>query len=239
MTKTNDQNSQNDSGKNSVFKSSVSPKDNSFLDFWGPIFFTIALYLGIKHYIAEARYIPSGSMLPSLQLQDRLLIEKLTFRRRSPRRGEIVVFNSPYAFDAVLKKTNSPLPLQCSFLNFPLIALIPGLNNSTCVPYIKRVVAIEGDKVRINSRGEVRLNNIMYAEPYVDNFCSKETHSIGLCKSMDLIVPKGHVIVLGDNRANSCDSRCWPGGPFVPTGQIIGRAVFRFWPLARVGFLKP
>ena len=46
-------------------------------DFWGPVLLTISLYIGIRHYIAEARYIPSGSMLPGLQVHDRLLIEKL------------------------------------------------------------------------------------------------------------------------------------------------------------------
>ena len=55
--------------------------------------FTLALYLGIRQLVVEARYIPSGSMLPGLQIQDRLLVEKLTFRTRPPRRGEIVVFN--------------------------------------------------------------------------------------------------------------------------------------------------
>ena len=54
-----------------------------------------ALYLGIRQYLVEARYIPSGSMLPGLQIQDRLLVEKLTYRSRPPQRGEIVVFNSP------------------------------------------------------------------------------------------------------------------------------------------------
>ena len=54
-----------------------------------------ALYLGIRQVLVEARYIPSGSMLPGLQIQDRLLVEKLTYRSRPPKRGEIVVFNSP------------------------------------------------------------------------------------------------------------------------------------------------
>ena len=74
----------------------------SFGDFWGPIILTISIYTGFRHYVAEARYIPSGSMLPGLQINDRLIIEKLTFRNRSPLRGEIVVFRSPYSFDKEL-----------------------------------------------------------------------------------------------------------------------------------------
>ena len=72
-----------------------------FWDFWGPVLFMMALYLGIRQFLVEARYIPSGSMLPGLQIQDRLLVEKLTDRSRSPKRGDIVVFNS-YAFDPAL-----------------------------------------------------------------------------------------------------------------------------------------
>ena len=65
------------------------PQIASFWDFWGPVLFTLALYLGIRHYVAEARFIPSGSMLPGLQIQDRLLVEKLTYAGRPPRRGEL------------------------------------------------------------------------------------------------------------------------------------------------------
>ena len=91
-------------------------KKNLFWDFWAPIFFTLSIYLGIRNYVAEARYIPSGSMLPGLQIKDRLVIEKLTFRNRSPRRGEIVVFKTPYSFDRVLNPNpnNKSIPLKCA-----------------------------------------------------------------------------------------------------------------------------
>ena len=72
---------------------------HSFFDAWGPVSLTVLLYIGIRHFIGEARYIPSGSMLPGLEVNDRLIIEKLSLRKRAPFRGEIVVFNSPYSFD--------------------------------------------------------------------------------------------------------------------------------------------
>ena len=72
----------------------------------------LALYLGIRQFLVEARYIPSGSMKPGLQIQDRLLVEKLTYRTRSPKRGEIVVFNSPYAFDPALRSPQKPSPFS-------------------------------------------------------------------------------------------------------------------------------
>ena len=59
--------------------------------FWRSVLITLAVALGIRQFLVEARYIPSGSMLPGLQLQDRLLVEKLSYRQRSPRRGDLVV----------------------------------------------------------------------------------------------------------------------------------------------------
>ncbi len=70
--------------------------------FWRGVLITLGVALGVRHYVLEARYIPSGSMLPGLQLQDRLLVEKLSLRSRSPKRGEIVVFHAPHHFDPVL-----------------------------------------------------------------------------------------------------------------------------------------
>ena len=113
-------------------KGSFRPRSNPFWDFWGPIVFTVSLYIGIRHYVAEARYIPSGSMLPGLQIQDRLLIEKLTLRRRSPRVGEIVVFNSPYAFDSVLRSSSRPSSLRCALVNLPFLVYIHHLTSQMC-----------------------------------------------------------------------------------------------------------
>ena len=212
----------------------------TFWDFWAPLLLTIGLYAGMRTYIAEARYIPSGSMLPGLKINDRLLIEKLTFRSRTPRRGEIVVFNSPYAFNGKLieqRSTELPSSLRCAVLNFPLLTSFIGLRDPACDAYIKRVVAVGGDKVFVNSRGEVFLNGLPINEPYPLNYCVKDPDQISGCRPLETTVPFSKVFVLGDNRSNSWDSRFWPGSPFLPQREIIGRAVFRFWPINRIGFL--
>ncbi len=211
-----------------------------FWDFWGPLLLTLSLYTGIRHFIAEARYIPSGSMLPGLQVNDRLLVEKMTLRNRSPNRGEIIVFNSPNAFDSQLiskRKKGLPSTLQCVLVGFPLMNIIPGLADPACDDYIKRVVAIEGDKVSVNSKGELFLNGVFKKENYVTNYCQVDRTGFSICKTLNQMVPKGHVLVLGDNRRNSWDSRFWPGGPFLPEREILGRAIWRFWPLNRLGQL--
>ena len=212
-------------------------RPHPFWDFWGPVLFTLALYFGIRHFVAEARFIPSGSMLPGLQIQDRLLVEKLTYGGRSPQRGEIVVFNSPYAFDPALQSAGSPSPLRCALVSFPLLGLIPGLGHPACDAYIKRVVAVGGDRVVVNPRGEVTVNGKALKEPYVTKFCPLDDQGMSLCRTLNVTVPERHVLVLGDNRSNSWDGRYWPGGAFVPTSEILGRATWRFWPFSRSGAL--
>ncbi len=212
----------------------------SFFDTWGPISLTIFVYVGIRHFIAEARYIPSGSMLPGLKVNDRLIVEKLSLRQRSPTHGEIVVFNSPYSFDKKLiadRKKQIPSKYQCSFITFPLISWIPTLSDRACDAYIKRVVAVGGDRLLINGKGEIVLNGQSINEPYVEYFCPSNNR-FNTCRPMTITVPKGYVFVLGDNRANSWDSRFWPAGGFLPEKEIIGKATWRFWPISRFGKLN-
>ena len=129
---------------------------SAFWDFWGPIVVTFSMYAGIKHFVAEARYIPSGSMLPTLQINDRLIVEKLSYRIRIPNRGEVIVFNSPHSFDErLIARRSKPLPskLECAIVGFPILNLLSGIIDPACHAYIKRVVAIGGDRVAVNSEG--------------------------------------------------------------------------------------
>jgi len=206
--------------------------------FWRSVLITLGLALGIREYLLEARYIPSGSMLPGLQLQDRLLVEKLTYRQRSPRRGEVVVFHAPQHFDPVLRGEHQVSPLRCLLVNLPLVNALPGLQTPACDAYIKRVVAVAGDRVVVNPRGEVSVNGRRLNEPYVRDYCPVDAYGMGPCRTLNAVVPPRHVLTLGDNRADSWDGRFWPGGPFLPESEIIGRAFWRFWPLGTAGELS-
>jgi signal peptidase I len=207
--------------------------------FWRSVLITLAIALGIRQFLLEARYIPSGSMLPGLQLQDRLLVEKLSYRSRQPRQGEIIVFHAPHHFDPALRSQNSGGDLACLLVNLPLIGALPSLQQPACDAYIKRVIGLPGHRVQVDPLGRVRLDGKPLDEPYAKNLCPVNAQGVGPCRTLDVMVPPGHVLVLGDNRGNSWDARFWPGGPFLPQGEIIGRAFWRFFPFNAMGPLGP
>ncbi len=207
---------------------------------WGTLLFLAVFVSSCRSFLAEPRYIPSGSMLPELQINDRLIIEKISLKKNLPQRGDIVVFNSPFSFDEKLVASRSkPLPNKsyCFLMSLPPMSFIPGLRDQACDAYIKRVVALPGEIVSVNIKGEVIINKKKIIEPYVINFCTESFFkNCGEFKSLK--VPKDHFLVLGDNRANSWDGRYWPGGKFLHKKEIIGKAYFRFWPLRNFGFFN-
>jgi signal peptidase I len=180
-------------------------KDKS-KSFWASIrenlqIITIALVLAllIRTFVAEPRFIPSDSMLPTLEQGDRLVVEKLSYDFHPPRRGDIVVFEPP-----------AQLQLQ-------------GYQKDQA--FIKRVIATAGDVIAVKE-GKIYLNNQPLSEDYI-----LEPPQYNF---MPLLVPENNLFVMGDNRNNSNDSHIWG---FLPENNVIGRAVFRFFPFNRLGIL--
>lgn len=124
---------------------SPNKRENSLVEISKTIGFSIILAFGIRAFVAEARYIPSGSMLPTLQIDDRLIIDKVTYRFQDPERGDIIVFMPP---DQASICTGQPPPLKDA--------------------YIKRVIAAPGDTVEIKDR-RVYINNQPLAENYIQS----------------------------------------------------------------------
>jgi len=226
--------------KDSIFNKFMPAFFKIFFREWGPLILVTFFISACRSFIAEPRYIPSGSMLPELQINDRLIIEKISLRKSLPKRGDIVVFNSPYSFDEkLISLRTKPLPKKryCIVMSLPPMSFIPGLRDQACDAYIKRVVALPGEIVSVNTKGEVIINNELIPEPYVSQKCSLSFFN--KCGEFENIkVPKDHFLVLGDNRSNSWDGRYWPGSKFLHKKEIIGRAYLRFWPLNTFGFLK-
>jgi signal peptidase I len=167
----------------------------------------------VRSFIAEPRYIPSSSMEPTLQINDRLIIEKLSYRFRKPERGEVVVFNPP---------------------------AVPVVPDASLV-YIKRLVGLPGDRISIRD-GKVFVNDQALNEPYIKEAPDYTLPTLNPeqcpnCFIPNTVMPKGKTLsftvppnsywMMGDNRNNSLDSHAWG---FLPETNIVGRAFFRYWP---------
>jgi signal peptidase I len=181
--------------------SEPAPSAGSLLKGWRSLVLWLAVALLLRWLVIEPRWIPSGSMLPTLQLQDRILVEKLRPRLQQPLpNGTIVVFHAP------------PVLVEAGY--DPKAALI------------KRVVGQPGDAVEVRG-GELFLNGAAVAEPWRQEPID---YSFG-----PITVREGELLVLGDNRNASLDSHIW--GP-LPRQEVIGTALFRYWPLNRFGAIR-
>jgi signal peptidase I len=193
------------------------------------ILLAFGIAIVIKTFIAQAFYIPSPSMRPTLNEGDRVLVEKLSYRFRDPARGDVVVF-AKEVFGAP-----QDLPWQEDARNF--LRELLGLPTGREEDYIKRVVAVGGDVVRYaGTPRRLTVNGREVDEPYV--FGGRDRASQALrardCARLDMapgdggcIVPAGKVFVMGDNRGDSEDSRVI--GP-VSEDKIVGRAFVVIWP---------
>jgi signal peptidase I len=157
----------------------------------------LGLAIFIRFFIAEPRYIPSDSMMPTLLMGDRLVIEKVSYRLHPPERGNIVVFSAPQ----------------------PLQELGFGQDEAL----IKRIVGRPGQTIAVE-HGLVYVDGQPLQESYIAEPPNYEMEPVQ--------IPEGTFFVLGDNRNNSNDSHVW--GPLLQQ-NIIGQAVFRFWPPDRFG----
>lgn len=205
-----------------------------------PILLLLAFVIAIiiKTFLVQAFFIPSGSMIPTLQVGDRVLVEKLSYRWGSPSAGDIVVFEKDVFSDGE-QPDRSWVDRGRIFFR-ELIGLPTGDQED----YIKRIVAIGGDSVRYaGSPRRLIVNGTDVNEAYVkdgqDNGSPSLTGSD--CKRLDMKkagracrVPAGFVFVMGDNRGNSEDSRIL--GP-VDQDKIVGQAFLILWPLKDFGTL--
>jgi len=172
----------------------------------------------VKTFVAQAFYIPSGSMLPQLQINDRVVVSKVSYRLHDPRRGDIVVFDAPG--EAV--PDTSALPVR---LLRDVVQSI-GLAAPSTDEYIKRVIALPGERVEAHD-GKLMVDGRSVTEPYLPR-------GVVTSEFAAVVVPPHTLWVMGDNRTNSADSRVF--GP-IPQSTVVGRAFVRLWPFDAVSFL--
>jgi signal peptidase I len=187
---------------------------------------TVAVAVGaallIQAFLVKPYRIPSASMVPTLELGQRILVNRLATH---PGLGDVVVFHPPSgANDAFGVQCGSPDqgPGDAQPCDRPT-RLASGQT------FVKRVVGLPGDTLRI-SHGDVYRNGVREAGSYIQP-CPNPS----VCTySHTITVPKGDYYMMGDNRGESDDSRFW--GP-VPQSWIIGTAFFTYWPPSRIGTL--
>lgn len=212
--------------------------DNFNKTWWGEtistIVFVVVMVIIIRFFIAEIRWIPSGSMNPTLIEGDRIVVERFSRFFGVPKRGDIMVFYPPST-----KLSRKPLPL------------LSRLTGILCkdVAYIKRVIGLPGDKIEIKFEKDgsayVYINDKKYKENYI-----KSVYEYPLCTPPELqkqllfndrimkcgpfVLKEDEFFMMGDNRGNSQDSRYWG---VLKKDRFVGRAVFLFWPVKRIRVL--
>jgi signal peptidase I len=179
----------------------------------------IVVTLVVKALLAQAFYIPSGSMEPQLHVNDRVVVSRTAYRLHDPNRGDIVVFPSPIA---------EPVHhgLVDGVVDDVLDALAVGDRGDD--ELIKRVIGLPGEEIEARD-GEVLIDGEVLREPYLPD--DVRTEDFGPVK-----VPEGRVFVMGDNRGNSHDSRFSDIGT-IDIDDLVGRAIARVWPPSRTAFL--
>jgi signal peptidase I len=185
----------------------------------------LGLALAIQAFIVKPYRIPSGSMEPTLTIDQRILVDRIGEDFSSPGIGDIVVFHPPINYNICADPnegaggTGPDAGMACDVAQ----------KRPSSVTFVKRVVGLPGDHLQIVD-GHVIRNGHREHDPYIIPCDGAESCNF----PKTIVVPKGDYYMMGDNRPDSEDSRFW--GP-VPKAWIIGRAFFTYWPPDRIGFL--
>lgn len=179
----------------------------------------VGLALLIQAFLVKPYRIPSGSMIPTLDTGQRVLVNRLANNFSSPKRDDIVVFNPPAGADTDSCGVAHPLDGSCPM----------GTPQKSQTNFIKRVVGVPGDHIKVIA-GRVYVNGALRPESFIRPDANCEICNL----PREITVPPDEFFMMGDNRGESADSREW--GP-VPRQWIIGEAFFTYWPPDRIGTL--
>ena len=199
-----------------------------------PILVLVALVVSlfIKSFLVQFFYIPSGSMENTLQIKDRVAVNKVPFISNNIKRGDVVVFRDPdnwlpemidYSTNQFVAKAKSALVA---------VGVLP---NPAKQYLVKRVVGVGGDRiVCCTKEGNLTINGVEVTEPYI--FAGNKPSEM----NFDVTVPKGKLWVMGDHRGASADSRYHQediNKGFVPLSKVTGRVVGVIWPFKNITYI--
>lgn len=189
------------------------------------ILLALLLALFVRTFLLQVFYIPSGSMEETLMVGERVAVNRLAYRIGEPQRGDVVVFDGAGTF---LQGGPEPQTNPVAQLLTELGRTI-GLAPPPDTVFVKRLIGIGGDRVVCcNPDGAIEVNGEALTEPYLFPGDAPST------QRFDVLVPQGHMWLMGDHRSASADSRAHlgdPGGGMVPMDKALGRVVAVIWPV--------
>jgi signal peptidase I len=185
------------------------------------ILIAIVIAIVVKTFLIQAFYIPSESMMPTLDVGDRVFVNKFVYDIGDIHRGDVIVFENPHA-DAIPDRG-----IADGFLHWLGEGI--GLAQPEEEDLIKRVVGLPGETIAIRDN-VVYIDGEPLDEPYLTPNAVRSNGDF-----QETRIPRDHLFVMGDNRGNSADSRYGLG--FVPLDKVIGEAFVVIWPPSRIGGL--
>lgn len=199
-----------------------------------PFLVVVALVasLLIKSFLVQFFYIPSGSMENTLQVQDRVAVNKIPFISKSIDRGDVVVFRDPdnWLPEIVDYDTNKYLSIVKSAL--VAVGVLP---NPAKQYLVKRVIGVAGDRIVCCTKDDkLTINGVEVDEPYI--FAGNKPSEM----TFDVTVPEGKIWVMGDHRGASADSRYHQediNKGFIPISKVSGRVVAVIWPFKNISYV--
>jgi signal peptidase I len=199
-----------------------------------PVLVVVALVVSllIKTFLVQFFYIPSGSMENTLQVKDRVAVNKVPFLSKTINRGDVVVFRDP---DNWLPEITDYQTNQYVTKAKSALVAVGVLPNPAKQYLVKRVVGVAGDRiVCCTNSGNLTINDVEVNEPYI--FAGNKPSEM----KFDVTVPKGKIWVMGDHRSASADSRYHQediNKGFVPLSRVTGRVVAIIWPFKNITYV--
>ncbi len=207
-----------------------------------PILLLIALVIAmvVKTFVVQAFVIPSGSMQDTLEIGDKILVNKLVYHFRSIEPGDIVVFNGAGSWEPAAPASAANHNLLARAYDDTLRKLFDAVGSLFGAPldqtdFVKRVIGVPGDHVVCcNAQGRITVNGVpLHERSYLYPGNHSYSAPPGISGHFNVRVPAGYLWVLGDHRSISDDSRgheADPGNGMVPENKVIGRAFVIAWP---------
>jgi signal peptidase I len=192
----------------------------------------LVLSLLIKSFLVRSFFIPSGSMMETLQIDDRIIVNQLSPDLIPIERGDVVVFKDPGGWLGEISTTElDPITAATDWVLSAFGLTAPDSSQHL----VKRVIGVEGDQVICcDADGKITVNGQALTETYLQNDKAPST------MNFDVTVPANSLWVMGDNRDNSADSRFHadlPSKGFVAKEFVVGRAFLVTWPFSHFGWL--